>query len=136
VEKYCQIARRVASTEVVTASLLLAAQRPNDLFGATFFDIRTKAKDLKEEWSQKAKTKLEKAVRADMKSKNVPVNSFDISLGKYRGSRFVTSAKLKVRLKDEKSAQKLLSYLQTKFSPKFKLKSFDEDSKEAFYNVR
>lgn len=133
-ERYNQIARRVASIEVVAASLFLAVSRPSDLFGGMFFDIRQKAKDLKEGWSQEAKVKLEKAVRDDLKSKSITVNSFDISLGKYRGSRFVTSAKLKVKLKDEKAAQKLLSYLQSKFSPKFKLKSFSDG--EAFFNVR
>lgn len=135
-ENYRQMARRVASTEVVAASLLFGAQRPSDLFGATFFDIRQKAKDLKEDWSQKAKTKLEKALKADMKAKKVPVSSFQISLGKYRGSRFVTSAKLRVKMKDEKSAQNLLKYLQSKFSPKFKLKNYDSDSGEAYFNVR
>ena len=135
-ERYAQIARRVASSEVVFASLFLGAQRPDDLFGAVFFDIREKAKDLKEKWSQQAKNQLEKAVRDDMKSHNVPVVSFDISLGKYRGSRFVTSAKLTLRLKDEKSATNMEAHLQSKFSPKFKLKSFNEEAGEAFYNVR
>ncbi len=135
-ERYVQMARRVASTEVVAASLFFGAARPSDLFAGLFFDLRLKAKDLKEKWSQEAKLKLEKMLRADMKAKKVPVTFFGISLGQYRGSRFVTSAKLRVMLKNEKSAQNMLTYLRGKYSPKFKLKSYDKDSKEVFYNVR
>ena len=133
--KYHQISRRVASTEVVALSFL-AAKRPDDLFGGVFFDIRQKAKDLKEKWSQEAKDKLQKTLIKDLKGKGVKISSVKISLGKYRGSRFVTSAKITVVLKDEKAAQGLLKYLQAKYSPKFKLKSFNEESGEAFYNVR
>ena len=129
VDRYAAIVDRLTMEFV-------AKQRPADMFGAVFFDLREKAKDLKEKWSQEAAVRLEKAVRADLEKKGVRVVSFDISLGKYRGSRFVTSAKLRAAVEDEKKAEELAVYLRGKFSPKFKLKSFDEDSGEAFYNVR
>ena len=135
--RYRQIARRVAVSEAVVASLLLEAKdRPSDLFGALFFDIREKAKKLKDSWEEKAGKQAEQALRKDLKARNVPIVDFKLSLGKYRGSRFVTSAKLSVRVKTEKEAQNLLKYLQSKYSPKFKLKNFNEDEGVASYNVR
>jgi hypothetical protein len=136
VERYRQIERRLSATEVVAASLLSAAERPDDLFAAMFYDLRQKAKELKEKWSQQAKVKLENTLTSDMKSKGVPIVSLQISLGQYRGSKFVTSAKMTARLKTKTDAQNLLTYLQSKYSPKFKLKSFNSESGEASYNVR
>ena len=128
-DRYAFIADRVARE-------FEAKSRPADMFGAVFFDLREKASDLKEKWSQKAGVSLEKALLADLRAKGVPIGSFKLSLGKYRGSRFVTSAKLTVKVKDEEAAEKLAVYLRGKFSPKFKLKSFTDESGEAFYNVR
>jgi len=116
------------------AGWFVAKQRPEDMFGAVFFDIRAKAKELKEKWSQAAAVKLQKAVVDDLTAQGFQVTSFDISLGQYRGSRFVTSAKLKLPMKDEAEAEKLAVYLRGKFSPKFKFKSLTDG--EAFFNVR
>jgi len=134
VDRTDRIAGRIAAVELIVRSVLFAGARPDDMFGAVFFDLRKKAKDLKEKWSQEAAKKLEGALLADLAGSNVPVISFKLSLGQYRGSRFVTSAKLSVRAKDEKSVQSLLKHLQTKYSPKFKLKSFEGGV--ADYNVR
>ncbi len=131
-----RIARRVATVEVVAASLFRAKARPSDLFGAVFFDVREKAKKLKEDWSQKAGQKLESDLAKDLRASGLQVSEVKLSLGKYRGSRFVTSAKIRVKVEDEKQADELLKYLQGKYSPKYKLKSFDSESGEAFYNVR
>jgi hypothetical protein len=114
----------------------VAKQRPADMFGAVFFDLRKKAKELKEKWSQEAAVKLKQAVLTDLAAQGFNVTSFDISLGQYRGSRFVTSAKLKLPMKDEASSESMAVYLRGKYSPKFKLKSFDPETGEAFYNVR
>jgi hypothetical protein len=127
--------RHVKIAESVTG-WFVAKQRPEDMFGAVFFDLRKKAKDLKEKWSQEAAVKLQQAVMTDLTAQGHQVTSFDISLGQYRGSRFVTSAKLKLPMKDEESAEKLAIYLRGKYSPKFKLKSFSPETGEAFYNVR
>lgn len=112
-----------------------AKKRPADMFKGVFFDIREKAKELKEKWSQEARTNLQNTLIKDLKSKGVVVHSADVKLGKYKGSRFVTSAKLKVNVGDEASANKLLAYLQQKYSPKYKLKGVTEDG-TADYNVR
>jgi len=125
--------RHVKIAENVTG-WFVAKQRPEDMFGAVFFDLRAKAKELKEKWSQEAAVKLKQAVMADLQAQGFQITSFDISLGQYRGSRFVTSAKLKLPMKDEESAEKLAVYLRGKFSPKFKFKSLTDG--EAFYNVR
>ena len=116
------------------AGWVLSKDRPDDQFGGVFFDIRKQTKDLKEKLSQEARTKLEGELQSDLSSKGAKVLSLQVSLGQYRGSRFVTSAKLKVQVKDEETAKRLLSYLQKKWSPKFKLKKFESNVVD--YNIR
>ena len=117
------------------AFYVLAKERPDDMFGAAFFDLRLKVKDLKEKWSQQAKDFLQATLLKDLKDSGLEVLSVDVSLGKYKGSRFVTSAKVKVVIGTDKRAKELAAYLQ-KYSPKYVLKSFDPDTKAAEYNIR
>lgn len=135
-ERMEQIARRVAVAETITASLLLAKGRPDDLFAGVFFDIRERAKKMKTEWEDAAVERITKALATDLNKAGFKVLNLKISLGKYRGSRFVTSAKLKVVTGTQEKAEKLLKSLQTKYSPKYKLKKFDEETGIADYNVR
>jgi hypothetical protein len=93
-------------------------------FEQAFFDIREKAKDLKKREEDKAKASLQNTVYRDLKSKGVQILDGKLSLGKYRGSAFVTSFKLKVKVKDEATAEKLAEYLRGKYSPKWKVKKF------------
>ena len=130
--RYAKIAGSIAAREL----LRLAAERPSDLFKSVFYDVREKAKKLKDKWEQEAAAFIEKTFRADLKEKGVKVKSLKISLGKYRGSRFVTSAKLTAGVKDEETANRLLTYLQKKFSPKFQLKGWNGEQRQALYNVR
>ena len=101
----------------------LAKERPNTLFEQAFFDVRLKAKELKNDWETKASAKLEAEMLQDIKAKGAQVLEGKLSLGQYRGSRFVTSFKLKVKVKDEAEAEKLATYLRGKYSPKWKVKS-------------
>lgn len=133
--RYQNIVRRIVAVELIAGGVF-GAERPSDMFGALFFDLREKAKQLKEQWSQEAKIKIETELGNDLKAKGYKIKSLELSLGKYRGSRFVTSAKLTVVVKSEKETQKLLGYLQSKYSPKFKIKGFSPDTGEASYNVR
>ena len=128
------IARRVAVAETVAASLFSAKDRPDDLFAGVFFDIREKAKALKTQWEDEAVTNIEKSMLTDLAKAGFRVVELKISLGQYRGSRFVTSAKLSVETGSEERAGKLLSALQTKYSPKYKMKSFADGV--STYNVR
>jgi hypothetical protein len=136
VRRIDRIARRVATAEVVTASFFLAKDRPSDLFAGTFFDIREKAKQLKNQWEDEAAANIEKTLLADLSQAGISVIDFKISLGQYRGSRFVTSAKLNANTGTRENAEKLLAHLQAKYSPKFKLKNFSETDGSAEYNVR
>jgi hypothetical protein len=135
-ERIDRIARRVAATEAVVASFFFAKERPPDLFAGTFFDVRKKAKALKEKWEDQAVASMTQTLATDLTGSGLNIVSFKISLGKYRGSRFVTSAKLKVVTGTQAKADKLLTHLQTKYSPKYKLKGFNEETGEADYNVR
>jgi hypothetical protein len=58
-----------------------------------------------------------------------------LSLGKYRGSGFVTSFKLKVKVKSPKEANNMAEYLRGKYSPKWKVKKVSDDG-VAELNVR
>jgi hypothetical protein len=112
---------------------VFAKDAPDDLFGNAFFQLRQKAKDLKEKWSQEARESLQNSLINDLKSKGVDVQSVEISLGKYKGSRFVTSAKVRVVVKSEKQAKELEKYLQ-KYSPKYIFKGIADGVAE--FNIR
>jgi hypothetical protein len=120
--------------------VMTAKERPDDLFSATFFDIREKTKELKKKWSEQAQQSLSNTLINDLKGKGINPIDFKLSLGQYRGSKFVTSAKFKAKMKDKESADKLLSYLQARYSPKYKLKSVSEPEEDgvvvAAYNIR
>jgi hypothetical protein len=126
------------------AVALLAARKPKEvpttLFEKTFYDIREAAKRYKEEQSQKARLSFIQTVTDDLTKNGLHVVSFDVSLGKYKGSRFVTSAKLFVRFGTEtvkpnqSGIKNLEAYLQAAYSPKFHYKSFTDGT--AFFNVR
>ena len=120
---------KVAVREVVSKS------RPQTLFEQAFFDIREKAKGLKKTWEDEAKDKLQKTLVRDLKSKGVNIIDVKLSLGKYRGSAFVTSVKLKVQLKNKEQAEKLAEDLRGKYSPKWKVKKVSDEG-VAELNVR
>ena len=114
---------------------VIAKSRPNTLFEQAFYDLREKAKGIKTGWEEEAKTKLQAQLVKDLRSKGVTVMDAKLSLGRYRGSSFVTSFKLKVRVKDEADAEKMATYLRGKYSPKWKVKKVSEDG-VADLNVR
>ena len=125
---YDSIASRVAHT-------VISKGRPSDLFGATFFDIRERAKKYKDEQSSKAVGFLKGAIVKDLSEKGISISSIDIKLGKYKGSQFVTSAKVSLSgIKNSEQAEKISQYLSFKYSPKFHLKSFENGLAE--YNIR
>jgi len=108
--------------------------RPNDLFAGYFWDVREKAKGLKNKWSDEVRTKLEEELLADLRANGVNVESHKLSLGQYRGSKFMTSAKLS--LSGVKDSEGLLTWLRGKYSPKFKIKSEDKEAGTVSLNIR
>jgi len=122
--------------ELVAAARLLVSKRPDTLFEQYFHDVRKKFKEVKEKHETEGKNILQKKFFSDLKSKGVKVISGELKLGRYKGSRFVTSFKLSVLSSDKKKAESLAAYLRKKYSPKWKLKSYNEETKIAQYNVR
>jgi hypothetical protein len=114
---------------------IVAKGRPNTLFEQAFFDLREKAKGLKTKWEKEAGEKLQNTVIEDLRKRGVPVIDAKLSLGKYRGSGFVTSFKLKVKVKSPKEANNMAEYLRGKYSPKWKVKKVSDDG-VAELNVR
>lgn len=113
---------------------MIAKPRPNTVFEGLFFDVKDKIKELKGKWFVEAGKRAEARLRTEMKNNNIYIVEFKLSLGAFRGARFVTSAKLLVKMMDEINAKKFESFLQTKFSPKYRLKSFKNNV--ATYNIR
>ncbi len=117
----------------VAFSVLAGRQSEEDIFGAAFSALREKARDYKDGLEQSARDSLQKTLIKDLREKGYDVVSVEISLGKYRGSRFVTSAKVTVRLKDEKDAKILVKELQ-RYHSNYSLKTFEDGV--ALYNIR
>lgn len=114
---------------------LMAKSRPETLFEQVFYDIREMVKKKKEELESEQKDRLESEVVKDLRSKKVPILDSKLSLGRYKGSSFVTSHKLKVRVKNQKEAEAIAEYLRGKYSPKWKVKNVSDDG-VAELNVR
>lgn len=122
-----RIAARVAT------SALTDGQPEDDIFGAAFALLRQKARDFKEKQESETQELLQKNLIKDLKGRGYDVVSVEISLGKYRGSRFVTSAKVRVNAKDARDAKALVKVLQH-YHPRYSLKSFEDGV--AVYNIR
>jgi hypothetical protein len=121
---------------VAVARELLAKDRPTDLFAGAFFDFREKLKTLRNVESEKVRKGIENQINADLTGRGLKlVEPVLIKLGKYRGSAFVTSAKIGVSGLPQKEAETLSAYLQKVYSPKYKLKGITEDG-VAEYNIR
>ena len=122
------------------AFFVLAGTRPDDLFAGKFFDVREKVKELKGKWSEEVRDGLEKTLINDLKSmKSVQFSDLSVSLGQYRGSKFVTSAKFKAKTKSMAIAEQFLAYLQKKYSPKYKMKNAveaEDGTVIADFNIR
>lgn len=112
-----------------------AKSRPQTLFEQAFFDLRERAKKMKQGWEKEAGERLEARVVQDLKKRGVPVIEHKLSLGKYRGSGFVTSCKLKVKVGSKEEAEKIAEYLRGKYSPKWKVKEVSDEG-IAKLNVR
>ena len=127
---------RINGMAARVAFFVLAEGQPEDeLFGAAFSVLREKARDFKEKLELEARDSLKDSLIKDLSSRGYEVASVEISLGKYRGSRFVTSAKIRVKVKDARDAKALVKVLQ-RYHPRYSLKSFDEQTKQAEYNIR
>jgi hypothetical protein len=127
---------RIDRMAAKVAFFILADRQPDDpIFDATFSVLRQKARDFKDQLEEKAKNSLKDSLINDLKGKGYEVISVDISLGKYRGSRFVTSAKVRIKAKDAREAKAVVKDLQ-RYHPRYSLKTFDEATKQAEYNIR
>lgn len=126
----------IAALAVREAMERRGKSRPETLFEQAFFDLREKSRAFKKDLEQKAAAGLEKAVVGDLNASGLGVQEAKLSLGQYRGSGFVTSFKLDVKVKDVETAEKVAEYLRGKYSPKWKLKGYDESAGIASYNVR
>jgi len=126
---------RLERMALKVAFCVLAKGEPEGLFAQAFWQLRQKAKDLKEKWSLEAKESLQKSLLNDLTDKGYKDVTAELSLGKYKGSHFVTSARVSVNVGTEEKAKKLAGYLQ-RFSPKFVLKDFEKDTGVASFNIR
>ena len=108
----------------------VAKQRPDSLFEAEFFDIKEAVKTYRKDLAEKAAAKIEKKLRDEIHG----LLEMKLSLGKFRGTYFITSCKMTVKV-NETQAKKLETVFKTKYSPKFNYKGLD-DNGNALFNVR
>lgn len=116
------------------AAYTVAKERPTTLFQATFFDLRLEVKDIKSKMAKEALGKLEAALTKDLKDRGFLGASVALKLGKYRGSAFITSGIVEVKVKSEKDARKLEAHLRETYDPKYVLKGVQDSI--ARYNIR
>jgi len=121
-----RMAARLAISEI-------AGQVEDTVFDSAFSVLRQKARDFKDDLEQKAKESLQNKLIKDLQDRGYDDVVVEISLGKYRGSRFVTSAKVHVKMKDAQAAKALVKVLQG-YHPNFSLKEYEDGI--AFYNIR
>jgi len=149
VEHSRQVDRRMTVEKLIIArglleasKLLIGAPRTAgaSLFESAFQQVREQAKKFKEKTEKQAGEKLANMLIKDLEEKGFKVK-LSLKLGKYKGSRFVTSAKLAVspadqffKAPDDERVQSLLNYLRGKYSPKYNLKDFQDGV--AVFNVR
>ena len=129
----------IASKLVKIARDVISADAPLGMFKQTFKDIREQAKKWKEEQAQKAGKILAQRVKKALGDMGLEVK-MKLSLGKYKGSRFVTSCKIWLKAKDafigegDERLDKIGNFLRKRFSPKFKMKSVSDGV--AMFNIR
>jgi hypothetical protein len=116
------------------AFFILSDESP-ELFSKAFIDARLKAKKYKYKLEEEVQNSLKNSLINDLKSRGHEGISVEISLGQYRGSRFVTSAKIRVLSNDIGQARLLEKYLK-KYHSRFNLKLYDAETKVAEYNIR
>ena len=127
---------RTARMAARVAFFVLAERQPDDdLFGAAFAIVREKARSFKEQHEEAALESLKKSLINDLKGRDYEIVSVEMMMGKYSGSRFVTSARVKVIAKDKKDASSLVKHLQ-RYHPKYHLRAFDAETGVAEYNIR
>jgi hypothetical protein len=113
---------------------ILSKERPNTLFEQAFFDLRLKMKDLKHDAALKVIKKIEDSMRHDLIQQGYIVKDLELKIGSFRGSDYVTTAKTHIQMNDEKKANELATYMQQKYSPKFKFKGLENSIAE--FNIR
>ena len=113
---------------------VLAKERPRTLFEGIIHSTKELVKEYKEEVFERARRDIYSHLLSDLKSLGIPIHLLEVKLGKFRGHPFITSSKVEVKMKDEKTANKFLKVLNNKYSPKFKLKSFSNGL--ARFNIR
>ena len=121
------IANRVAES-------IIAKDAPTTAFQLEFYNLRLKVREYKDKLATGAKTALAEALNKGLRDKSYDVVSAEVKLGRYRGSEFVTSAPVKVRMKSEAEAKKLEAYLQQTFDPKYRFHEIEDGI--ASFNTR
>jgi len=121
------------------AARILAKAPPTDMFKKVFWDIAQEVKELVENMSAEAAEKIKAAMMQDLAARGVNIVDLSVSIAKFRGHPYVTSAKLEISGQfsgetDERLTN-LLTYLQRVYSPKYKLKSVPHEG-GAMFNVR
>lgn len=117
--------------EVQKIASLITAKKEKTIFDNAKKKVKDEVKDI---LNKKMKSMLEgmkKLLADDMSSKNLSVvGDIEMGLGNFRGHPYISQVKMYVD--NPPDINKLLVYLQAKYSKKFKLKNTDENGVSLF----
>ena len=125
----------------VTVRFAAKEKEPEGLFREVFHDIVKKSNEENEKKFKKAVQWLQEQIGGDSASHNLSVVSLEVKMGKFKGHAYITSSPLTVKGKTKFKSEsdeiivKFLEFLRDKYSPKFLVKSLNEDGSVTF-NIR
>ena len=109
-------------------------------FKEVLADTRAKGKETAKKLIDAEAKKLEAELRKDLESQGLIISELTLKTGRFRGFFYFSTCKIIAKSKNrkyesEEDASKLLEYLRSTYSTKFKFKSISEDG-EVTLNLR
>lgn len=104
------------------------------LFRSLFRELREKARILKKQMAEDARDQIESKLRADIQKHGYKISELGVKLGRYRGSEFITSARITVKSKGSAADRQLLEFLKKNHHPNYQNKGVVDGN--VLFNIR
>jgi len=120
--------------QIIALKIAKKKKEPLTIFEKVFDEFKSDVKKYEKNKAELAISALKTTLNADLKKAGYEAE-LSISLGKFRGHYFVTSAKILISdAMTDKQVEKLLAYMIATYSPKFKYKGMEDDKHK--FNIR
>lgn len=110
------------------------AKKGNTYSEKLFDEIKAKSKEYNKKAAEAAIKQVAQHINGYLSKHGFKVKSIDAKVGNFRGHNYMSTCKVIVAVGSDSNAKAVLGELVSKYSPKFKLKSFENGVAE--YNVR